>query len=90
MKPQGSLLCLQEPTPLYPILSQLNPIQTFTPYVCNIHFDVLSHLCLVYPLCFITTFLYVLLISPRYTTCPVYLMLLYLITPVMFGEECKL
>jgi len=40
MKTEGSLLCSQEPAPI-PILSQLNPVHTFPPYLPKTHSNVI-------------------------------------------------
>jgi hypothetical protein len=41
MEPKGSLQCSQEPPPV-PILSQINPIHTISPYLSKIHFNIVQ------------------------------------------------
>jgi hypothetical protein len=41
MEPKDSLLCSQQPLPLVPILSQMNPVHIFTPYFFKIHSNII-------------------------------------------------
>jgi len=43
MEPEGLLLCSQEPV-LVPVLSQINPIHTFLPYISMIHHNIIPHI----------------------------------------------
>jgi hypothetical protein len=41
MEPEGSLPCSQEPSPLVPILSQINPVQITPFYLSKIYFNII-------------------------------------------------
>jgi hypothetical protein len=63
MEPKGSLPCPQEPA------TAPYPIDTFKPYFCKIHFNIILHLRLgppsdLFPPGFPTKILYAFLISP--------------------------
>jgi hypothetical protein len=68
MEPEGSLPCSQEPSPLVPIISQINPIQTIRTYLRSI-LILSTHLRLglpsgLFPSAFPSNILYAFLFAP--------------------------
>lgn len=95
MKPEYSLLCLQEPRPPIPILNHINPVNSLPPYVFKIHFIIIlpsTSRCFRWSFSFRlfrhslnTHFIYL----SRYVSCLFVLHLIVLIG-LIYGEEYKL
>jgi hypothetical protein len=76
---------------LFPILSQMNPLHILYPVSLESILILPSHLLSdFFPSGFLTNILHAFLISLIRATCPAHLILLYLIIPIIFGEEYKL
>jgi hypothetical protein len=81
--------------PLVPILSQLNPVQTFTPSFLKNSLKIFPPSAARFSNCtltsmFSTKILYIFLNSPARATCPAHILLPRLINLIMLREEYKL
>jgi len=87
--------CVYKGPPLLPIMSQMNPVHTLSPYLFNIHLILSFHICQglasgLFPSGFLTRIcLFAFLIPVTCTMFPTYPILHDLIT-LIFGEEYKL
>jgi len=94
MKPEGLLLCPQQPT-TGPIQSQMNPDYTFPLYNTKNHSNIIlppkpRSLKWPPPSSSPTKILYKFLMSSRHSTSPAHLILLHFITLIIVGEAYKL
>jgi hypothetical protein len=76
--------------PLFPTLSQMNPVHTFPTYFSQIHSNIILLSTPRSSKRFPTEILHALLIHPKPATCPSLLILRYLMTLTIFGEAYKL
>lgn len=78
--------------PLFPVLSQMNPVHALTTYVFKIHFNIISHIGLcslrgLAPSGFPTKAVCAFLVSDIRATHPVQVTLLDFLTRIVFGGE---
>jgi hypothetical protein len=80
-------------SPLVPILSQNNPVNTTASYLSNIHLNIIHPPTSCSSGLFLSGFptnnLYMFLFSPIHTTWPIHLILLNLIILIILGKEHK-
>jgi hypothetical protein len=81
--------------PLVPIRSQIHLVHITPSYLSKIHFNIIHphtswSSCGLFLSGFRTKILYVFLFSSIRATCPAHLIFLYLIIPIVLGEEYKL
>jgi hypothetical protein len=75
--------------PVIPILSDMNPVNTIRPYFLKIQIYIIPGLTSwLFPLHFQLKVLYITHLA-MCATCPAYLIFLYLIILIIFGEEYK-
>jgi hypothetical protein len=84
--------CIQESSPLVPILNQINPVHTTPSFLTKNILILFTHLCLVvpsglFPSSFPTSNLYAFLFGLIHPTCPADLILLGFIVLIILSKE---